>query len=132
CYHYAGSPSLTLSSPNFFESKTMRYPRSLRLRQPMSSLSVSKQRRLFFSRKFLTRSLLILYTTAFARRRFAHCEEETSMMTSRTYKEHTAKWSTRVEMRAVCLAGGLSLLSVNYFGARLGQETAIDSQNIRH
>ncbi len=54
------------------------------------------------------------------------------MMTSRTYKEHTAKWSTRVEMRAVCLAGGLSLSSANYFGARLGQPTAIDSRNIRH
>ena len=55
-----------------------------------------------------------------------------SMMTSRTYKEHTAKWPTRVEMRAVCLAGGLSLSSSNYFGARLGQPTAIDSRNIRH
>lgn len=74
----------------------------------------------------------VLYKEGCALTGVAHCEEKLSMMTSRTYKEHTAKWSTRVEMRAVCLAGGLSLSSVNYFGARLGQPTAIDSRNIRH
>lgn len=73
----------------------------------------------------------MLYTAEFGDHGVAHREEKLSMMTSRTYKEHTAKWSTRVEMRAVCLAGGLSFSSVNYIGARLGQPTAIDSRNIR-
>jgi hypothetical protein len=54
------------------------------------------------------------------------------MMMGTTNKKHTAKWSTHVEMRAVCLAGGRSLSSVNYFGASLEQPTAIDSRNIRH
>ena len=72
-----------------------------------------------------------LYKTVRAMTQSRTVRKKPSMMTSRTFKEHTAKWSTRVEMRAVCLAGGLSLSSVNYFGARLGQPTAIDSRNIR-
>ena len=86
-----------------------------------------------FSQKLLDRIAIdTLYKRVRATIVSHTARKKLSMMTSRTYKEHTAKWSTRVEMRAVCLAGGLRLSSVNYFGARLGQPTAIDSRNIRH
>ena len=86
-----------------------------------------------FSQKLLDRIAIdTLYKRVRATIVSHTARKKLSMMTSRTYKEHTAKWSTRVEMRAVCLAGGLSLSSVNYFGARLGQPRAIDSRNIRH
>ena len=64
----------------------------------------------------------------------AHDEEEISMMTSRTYKEHVAKWQPSAAMRGVCLKVGLSLSSVNIFGGGLGQRQAesIDSRHIRH
>ena len=65
----------------------------------------------------------------------AHGEEETSMMTSRTYKEHVAKWQPSAAMRGVCLSAGLSsasvTLGVNTFSGRLGQATSIDSRYIR-
>jgi hypothetical protein len=86
----------------------------------------------FFEKDLDTIAIDTLYNTVRAMKILRTVRKKTSMMTSRTYKEHAAKWSTRVEMRAVCLAGGLSLSSVNYFGARLGQPTAIDSRNIRH
>jgi hypothetical protein len=54
------------------------------------------------------------------------------MLTSRTYTEHLAKWQPSAAMRSVCLRTGLSLSFVNIFGGRLGQETAIDTGNIRH
>jgi hypothetical protein len=57
------------------------------------------------------------------------------MMTSRTYKEHVAKWQPSAAMRAACLRTGLSLasvmLGVNTFSGRLGQATSIDSRYIR-
>jgi len=62
----------------------------------------------------------------------AHGEEEISMMMSRTYKEHVAKWQPSAAMRGVCLRTGLSLSPVNTFNGRLGQATSIDSRYIRH
>ena len=57
------------------------------------------------------------------------------MMTTRTYKEHVAKWQPSAAMRRVCLLGRLSLaivtLGINTFNGRLGQETSIDSRYIR-
>jgi hypothetical protein len=53
------------------------------------------------------------------------------MMTSRTYKEHVAKWQPSAAMRATCLRVGLGLSSVNTFSGRLGQATSIDSRYIR-
>ena len=65
----------------------------------------------------------------------AHGEEEISMMTSRTYKEHAAKWQPSAAMRGVCLSAGQSsasvTLGVNIFSGRLGQTTSIDSRYIR-
>src|SRR5882724_2610147 len=62
--------------------------------------------------------------------------KKTSMMTSRKYKEHLAKWQPSAAMRGVCLLGRLSsastTLGVNRFGGRLGQKTSIDSRHIRH
>ena len=87
--------------------------------------------RLFFEKDLDTIAIDTLYKRVRASVASRTARKKLSMMTSRTFKKHTAKWSTRVEMRAVCLAGGLSLSSVNYFGATLGQPTAIDSRNIR-
>jgi len=57
------------------------------------------------------------------------------MMTSRTYKEHVAKWQPSAAMRGVCLSGGLTsasvMLGVNIVSGRLGQATSIDSRYIR-
>ena len=62
----------------------------------------------------------------------AHGEEKISMMTSRTYEEHAAKWQPSAAMRGVCLRTGLSLSSVDAFSGGLGQATSIDSRYIRH
>src|SRR5436190_2564681 len=76
----------------------------------------------------------VLYKTIRVMRR-AHGEEEISMMTTRTHKEHVAKWQPSAAMRGVCLPGRLSLafviLGINTFNSRLGQETSIDSRYIR-
>jgi len=57
------------------------------------------------------------------------------MMTSWTYKEHTAKPTSCAGMRGLCLASALSLASVtsgvNIFDGKLGQATSIDSRYIR-
>ena len=53
------------------------------------------------------------------------------MMTSRTYKEHVAKWQPSAGMRAACLRIGLSLSSVNTFSGKPGQAMSIDSRHIR-
>ena len=78
---------------------------------------------------------LVLYKIIRASNRIAHGEEEISMMTSRTYKEHVAKWQPSGAMRGVCLSAGLSqasvTLGVNIFSGRLGQATSIDSRYIR-
>ncbi len=53
------------------------------------------------------------------------------MMTNWTPKEHKAKGQPYAGARGViCL--GLGSSSVNTFGGRLGQETSIDSRQIRH
>ena len=60
------------------------------------------------------------------------------MLTSWTYKEHTAKPTATVAMRGVCLSSGLSLanvkVAVNIFGGGLGQRQAqsIDSRQTKH
>ncbi len=54
------------------------------------------------------------------------------MLTSWTYKEHTAKRPSCAGMRGVCLSVSLSLSPINIFGGRLGQETSIDSRHNRH
>ena len=61
----------------------------------------------------------------------AHDEEEISMMTSGTYKEHATRWQPLVAMRGVCLKVGLGLSRVNTFSGKLGQATSIDSRYIR-
>lgn len=53
------------------------------------------------------------------------------MLKSRTYKEHTMKWQPCAAMYAVVCSLGLSLSATNIFGGRLGQETSIDSRNIK-
>ncbi|MCM3870786.1 MAG: hypothetical protein ND895_08850 [Pyrinomonadaceae bacterium] len=56
------------------------------------------------------------------------------MMTSRTNKEHVAKWQPSAAS-GVCLPAALSsasvTLGVNTFSGRLGQATSIDSRYIR-
>jgi len=54
------------------------------------------------------------------------------MLMSRTYKEHSMKWQPCAAMYAVVCSLGLTLSANNIFGRRLGQETSIDSRNIRH
>jgi hypothetical protein len=82
-------------------------------------------------RKRLTGSVVLSYTRQFARQQIAHGEEEISMMTTRTYKEHAAKWQPSAAMRGVCLKVGLGLSRVNTFNGKLGQATSIDSRYIR-
>jgi hypothetical protein len=53
------------------------------------------------------------------------------MMTSRTHKEHVAKWQPSGAMCGVYLRTGLGLSPVNTFSGRLGQATSIDSRYIR-
>ena len=54
-----------------------------------------------------------------------------SMLKSRTYKEHTMKWQPCAAMYTVVCSLGLTLSATNSFGGRLGQETSIDSRNIK-
>jgi hypothetical protein len=57
------------------------------------------------------------------------------MITSRTYKEHVAKWQQSGGTPGMCLRTGLgsasATLGVNTFSGRLGQATSIDSRYIR-
>jgi hypothetical protein len=52
------------------------------------------------------------------------------MMTNRTFNEH-AKWQPCAAIYGLVCVLRLSLLSVNMFGGRLGQEASIDSRHIR-
>ena len=72
----------------------------------------------------------ILYKNARAMLR----EGEDQMLTSWTYKEHTAKRQPCAGMRGVCLSVSLSLSPFNTFGGGLGQRPAqsIDSRHIRY
>jgi hypothetical protein len=55
------------------------------------------------------------------------------MLTSWTFKEHTAKRQPCAAIYGAVYALRLSLSSViNTFSGRLGQETSIDSRHIRH
>jgi len=74
----------------------------------------------------------VLYNTVRAIIKIGEVRRKLSMLTSRTYKEHAAKWQPSAAMRSLCPRVGLTCSSVNIFGGRLGQETAIDSRNIRH
>jgi len=88
-----------------------------------------------FSEKCLTGSVVCLIQDDSRDDTIAHGEEEISMMTSRTYKEHLAKWQPSAAMRGACLRTGLSAasdtLGVNIFNGRLGQATSIGSRYIR-
>jgi len=53
------------------------------------------------------------------------------MLKSRTYKEHTMKWQPCAAMHPVVCSLGMGSSAVNIFGGRLGQETSIDSRNIK-
>ena len=53
------------------------------------------------------------------------------MLMSQTYKEHSTKWQPCAAMYAVVCVLGLSLSPVNFINGRLGQETSIDSRNIK-
>jgi len=57
--------------------------------------------------------------------------DETSMLTIRTYKEHSTKWQPRAAMYPVVCSLGLTSSATNIFGGRLGQETSIDSRHIK-
>ncbi|HYX30265.1 MAG TPA: hypothetical protein VE863_17110 [Pyrinomonadaceae bacterium] len=63
--------------------------------------------------------------------------KKTSMLTTRTYKEHTTKWQPCAAMYTVVCSLGLSLASVslgtNIFGGGLGQRPeSIDSRQTKH
>jgi hypothetical protein len=59
-------------------------------------------------------------------------KENISMMTTRTYKEHSTKWQPSAAMYVVVCSLGLTPSATNIFGGNLGQEMARDSRYIRH
>ena len=86
-----------------------------------------------FSEKVLDRIAgRALYKTVRAIMKIVEERRKLSMLTNRTYKKHAANWQPSAAMRSLFPRVGLTCSSVNIFGGRLGQETAIDSRNIRH
>src|SRR5438034_8693032 len=90
----------------------------------------------FFEKVLDTIAIDTLYKTVRAIVVSRTARKKLSMMTSRTYKEHSTKWQPCAAMYAVVCTLGLSSASVslrtNIFGGRLGQEASIDSRRIRH
>ena len=86
----------------------------------------------YLNRKYLTRSLLILYTRQFAPNTTARSEDQISMLMTRTYKEHSMKWRPCGAMYRVVCSLGLPSSAPNIFGSRLEQRPSIDSPNSRH
>ena len=72
----------------------------------------------------------VLYKAACAYE--AQCEGNTSMLNTRTYKQHPTKWQPCAAMYPVVCSLGLTLSAINTLGGRLGQEQSIDSRNLRH
>ena len=83
-------------------------------------------------RKYLTAEVVLPYTEQVARTNELRVEENNSMLTSRTYKEHSTKWQPGAAIYTVVCSLGLTSSATNVFGGRLGQTTSIDSRHIRH
>lgn len=73
----------------------------------------------------------VLYRAACACERVARAiEENFSMVMNQTYQKHSTKWQPSGAISLVVGVLGLGSV-VNNFGGGLGQETAVDSRNIR-
>jgi hypothetical protein len=87
---------------------------------------------IFLAENTLTGQVVLPYTKQVARTNESRVEENNSMLTSRTYKEHSPKWQPCAAMYTVVCSLGLTLSATNIFGGRLGQEPSINSRQTKH